>query len=232
VKAGIPPAMVAKGEDGEDYIVCNTKEDLVFLANLGCIDQNPWMSRIGSLDSPDYILLDLDPFECPFSKVIEAAIAIRKILEDCALRAFPKTTGGDGLHIFIPLNGKYTYDDARMFAEVLSLTAAQQKPGLFTTGRAIASRKKNHVYFDHLQIGHGKTIACVYSLRAYPHAPVSMPLDWNELTPKLTPTTFTIKNARERLAKRGDCFADVLTVKQSLTQPLAILRGMYEAGQS
>jgi len=232
VRAGIPESMVAKGEDGEEYIVCNTREDLVVLANLGCIDQNPWMSRIGSLDSPDYILVDLDPFECAFTKVIEAAIEVRKILEKCGLRAFPKTTGGDGLHIFIPLNGNYTYDDARMFAEVLSLTAAQQKPALFTTGRAIASRQKDRVYFDYLQIGHGKTIASAYSLRAYPHAPVSMPLDWKELTPKLTPTTFTIKNARERIAKRGDCFADVLTLKQSLTKPLAVLRKMYEAGKA
>jgi bifunctional non-homologous end joining protein LigD len=232
VRAGIPPSMVAKGEDGEEYIVCNTRDDLVFLANLGCIDQNPWMSRIGSLDSPDYILVDLDPFECAFSKVIEAAIEVRNILEKCGLRAFPKTTGGDGLHIFIPLNRTYTYDDARMFAEVLSLTAAQQKPALFTVGRAIASRIKDRVYFDYLQIGRGKTIASAYSLRAYPHAPVSMPLDWEELTPKLTPTTFTIKNARERIAKRGDSFADVLTLKQSLTKPLAVLRKMYEADKA
>ena len=160
-----------------NYVICNDKPTLLYLANLGCIDQNPWMSRIGSLDNPDFVLIDLDPYECEYDKIIEAALLTRKALDSIGLEGYPKTTGGDGMHIYIPLEPVYTYDQIRAFAELLWRLVIGRKPDLFTTPRAVAQRKKGRVYFDYLQIGKSKTIAAPYVLRAHDGAPVATPLD-------------------------------------------------------
>ncbi|MEJ7608223.1 MAG: hypothetical protein WKF37_18635 [Bryobacteraceae bacterium] len=102
------------------YVVCDDRSTLLFLTNLGCIDQNPWMSRIGSLDYPDYILIDLDPVECGFDKIIEAMHLVKEVLDDLNLQGYPKTTGGDGMHIFIPIEPEYSYEQARSFAEIVA----------------------------------------------------------------------------------------------------------------
>ncbi len=198
------------------YIVANDRATLLYLANLACIDQNPWMSRIGSLDNPDFVLIDLDPLECPFDKIVEAALLVRKRLDELELEGYPKTTGGDGMHIYIPLEPVYTYEQVRSFAEILSILVIGDQPDLFTTPRAVAKRKKGKVYFDYLQISSGKTIAGPYVLRAYPGAPVSTPLKWSEVRKGLSPERFTIKNARARFDKTGDLFAPVLTKKQRI----------------
>jgi len=142
-----------------NYAVCNDRVSLLYLANLGCIDQNPWMSRIGSLDSPDFILIDLDPQECPYDRIVEAALLVHEKLEQIGLTGYPKTTGGDGMHIYIPLENSYTYEQARVFAEILGVMLSGKRPDLFTTPRSVAKRDKGKVYFDYLQIGEGKTIS-------------------------------------------------------------------------
>jgi bifunctional non-homologous end joining protein LigD len=206
--------------DGIRYVLVEDEPSLLYLTNLGCIDQNPWMSRVGSLDKPDFILIDLDPYHCAFSKVVEAALLVKQKLDAMGLRGYPKTTGGDGMHIYIPIEPVYTYDHARAFAEVIARLLAAERPELFTTPRAVDKREKDRVYFDWMQIAESKTISAPYVARAYPGAPVSAPLAWNEVTPELHPSQFTIRNAPARFAKTGDLFAEVLTRPQRIEKAL------------
>lgn len=133
------------------------------------------------------------------------------------------------MHIYIPLENGYTYEQARIFAEVLGMMASDARPDLFTTPRSVAKREKGKVYFDHLQIGEGKTIAAPYVARAYDGAPVSTPLEWSEVRPGLLPAQFHIGNAPERFRRVGDLFADVLTKGQRLEKPLEKLEPLLRA---
>ncbi len=198
------------------YAVANDRATLLYLTNLGCIDQNPWMSRIQSLDYPDYILIDLDPLECSYELILEAALLVKRKLDELEIEGYPKTTGGDGMHIFIPIEPRYTFEHARSFAEILSQLVIHEKPELFTTPRAVAKRRKGRVYFDYLQISSGKTISAPYVLRAYDGAPVSTPLSWGEVKPGLSPKQFTMMNALDRFRRVGDLFEPVLKNPQRL----------------
>ncbi|MDP9054563.1 MAG: DNA ligase D [Acidobacteriota bacterium] len=210
------------------YLLAQDKASLLYLTNLGCIDQNPWMSRVGSLDNPDYILIDLDPQECAFTKIVEAALLVRQKLDDIGLEGYPKTTGGDGMHIFIPIEPRYTYEQARTFAEVIAMMLAGERPDLFTRPRSVTAREKNRVYFDHIQIGKSKTISAAYVARAYPGAPVSTPLAWDEVKPSLHPSQFSIANAPERFARVGDLFDGVLKKKQKIEKAFGKLEKLLK----
>ncbi len=198
------------------YALAEDRASLLYLTNLGCIDQNPWMSRVGSLDRPDFILIDLDPQECGFAKIVEAALLVREKLEAIGLTGYPKTTGGDGMHIYIPIEPLYSWEQARTFAEVIARLLAAERPDLFTTPRTVAAREKNKVYFDYLQIAESKTIAAPYVARAYAGAPVSTPLSWDEVKPGLHPSQFNIGNAPARFARVGDLFGGVLAKPQKI----------------
>jgi bifunctional non-homologous end joining protein LigD len=217
----LEPIFSEHNQDKIHYIICNDRATLIYLANLACIDQNPWMSRIGSLDNPDFALIDLDPTEgCPYGQIVEAAQLVKKTLDSIGLAGYPKTTGGDGMHIYIPIEPVYTYEQVRSFAELLSILVINQQPDLFTTPRAVSRRKKAKVYFDYLQISSAKTIAAPYVLRAHPGAPVSTPLDWSEVKAGLDPGQFNIRNAMDRFERTGDLFAAVLTKPQKLEPAL------------
>jgi len=198
------------------YVLAQNTAALLFLVQQGCIDQNPWQSRVGTLDNPDFILIDLDPQGCEYSMIVEAALLVRRTLDKLELEGYPKTTGGDGMHIYIPVIPEYTYDITRTFAEAISRICVAEKPELFTTPRSVEKRQKNKVYFDYLQNGEGKTIAAPYVVRAHPGAPVATPLAWREIKPGLTPAQFHIRNAIARFDKVGDLFAGVLNKKQDL----------------
>lgn len=209
------------------YIICNDRATLVYLANLACIDHNPWMSRVGSLDNPDFALIDLDPTEgCPYSKIVEAAQLVKKTLDSVGLAGYAKTTGGDGMHVYVPLEPVYTFEQVRSFAEILSILVIRQNPDLFTTPRTVSQRKKGKVYFDYLQISSAKTIAAPYVLRAYPGAPVSTPLDWSEVEKGLEPRQFSLHNALDRFERVGDLFEPVLTNRQRFEAALEKVGGL------
>lgn len=212
-----------------NYVICNDNPTLLYLANLGCIDHNPWMSRVGSLENPDFMLIDLDPYECSYDLIVEAALITRKALESIGLEGYPKTTGGDGMHIYVPVATAYSYDQIRSFAEILWHFVVGRKPELFTTPRAVAKRKKGRVYFDYLQIGKSKTIAGPYVLRAHDGAPVATPLAWKEVKKGLTPGQFNIRNAMARFDKLGDLFAGVLTNPQRIEKPLELLSELMKS---
>lgn len=214
---------IEESEKLNHYPIANNKASLLYLVNLGCIDQNPLTSRIGSLDKPDWVLLDLDPVEASYDLIVEAALLIREILSDLGLAGYAKTTGGDGMHIYVPLDPIYTFEQVRNFAEILSHLAVDREPNLFTTPRSVEKRKKNRVYFDYLQIGSGKTISSPYVVRAYDGAPVATPLAWKEVKHGVKPSDFRIDNTVARFRKLGDIFAPVLQGGQRLETALAQL---------
>jgi bifunctional non-homologous end joining protein LigD len=202
--------------DDIHYVFADDRASLLYLVNLGCIDHNPWMSRSPSLDNPDFILIDLDPQECLFDKIVDAALLVKRVLDRIGLVGYPKTTGGDGMHVYVPVEPVYSYEETRTFADLISRLAIAEDPNLFTTPRAVAKRQKNRVYFDYLQNGRSKTIAAPYVLRAYGGAPVATPLEWAEVRHGLHPAQFNITNALARFAARGDLFAGVLHAPQEL----------------
>jgi bifunctional non-homologous end joining protein LigD len=209
------------------YVFAEDRASLLYLVNLGCIDHNPWMSRTPHLDNPDFVLIDLDPMECPFDLIVDAACMVKEVLDKIGLAGYPKTTGGDGLHVYIPVQPIYTYEETRTFAELIARVVQSGNPALFTTPRSVSKRQKNRVYFDYLQNARSKTIAAPYVLRAYPHAPVATPLAWREVKRGLHPTDFTIANAPARFAAKGDLFAPVLTNLQHLDAPLEKLSALF-----
>jgi len=202
--------------DDIHYVFAEDRASLLYLVNLGCIDHNPWMSRSPSLDNPDFILIDLDPQECLFDKIVDAALLVKRVLDRIGLVGYPKTTGGDGMHVYVPVEPIYSYEETRTFAELISRVTIAEDPSLFTTPRIVAKRQKNRVYFDVLQNGRSKTIAAPYVLRAYGGAPVATPLEWGEVRRGLHPMQFNITNALDRFAERGDLFAGVLNAPQEL----------------
>jgi bifunctional non-homologous end joining protein LigD len=205
------------------------KADLLYLTNLGCIDQNPWMSRWPNLNHPDFVLIDLDSNDAPYNKIVEAALLVQKLLVELGLAGFPKTTGGDGMHVYIPVAPVYTFEHTRVFAELIARLLAHRHPALFTTPRAVAARTKGLVYFDWVQNGEGKTISAPYVVRPKPGAPVATPLKWEEVEPGLDPAAFHIRNALDRFQKVGDLFAPVLGSTQRLEKALERLQKIVGA---
>ncbi|MBI2157472.1 MAG: DNA ligase D, partial [Candidatus Rokubacteria bacterium] len=192
-----------------DYFVVDDRESLRYVANLGTIPLHLWASRVGRLDHPDWLVLDLDPKGAPFTDVVEVAQTLRRLLDGLELPSYPKTSGATGLHILLPLGARYRYEEARGFAHLLALLVVQAAPSISTIARPIRSRG-GRVYVDWGQNGHGQTIVAPFSVRPLPGAPVSCPLGWDEVTARLDPGTFTIRTAPPRLEKLGDPLAPVL----------------------
>jgi bifunctional non-homologous end joining protein LigD len=214
-------------ESSTDFVICDDKASLLYLANLGCIDQNPWMSRVGSLGNPDFILIDLDPYHCGFDRIVAAAQLVREKLELIGFQGYPKTTGGDGMHIYIPVRPEYTYAQTRALAEIMARWVTSERPDLFTSPRTVAAREKGKVYFDWMQNAEGKTISAPYVLRAYPGAPVATPLRWEEVRGGLKPIQFHIGNVLRRFERVGDLFAGVLEKPQEIEPALERLSRVF-----
>ncbi|MCG2792583.1 MAG: DNA ligase D [Weeksellaceae bacterium] len=194
-----------------NYIICNDKETMAYLNNLGCIELNVWTSRLPKADFPDYLVLDLDPSEKNgFEDVVETAHAVKEVLDLAGIGGIPKTSGSTGIHIYIPMGAKYSYDQVKDFGHLLMQIVQQKLPDLTTLERSLQKRDKNKIYLDYLQNRRGQTLASVYSLRPKDGAPVSMPLEWSEIGAGLKPTDFNIHNALERLEQTGDLFKPVL----------------------
>lgn len=193
------------------YLLCNTKESLAYLNNLGCIDLNPWNSTTENLENPTWLAIDLDPSaKNTFEDVIETALMVKEVLDKAKITAYPKTSGSTGIHIFIPMGGKYTFEQVKDFANIIMQKVEKQLPDLTTLERALKTRSTKKIYLDYLQNRSGQTLASVYSIRPKEHAPVSMPLEWKEVKTGLKPTDFTIENALKRIKKKGDLFLPVL----------------------
>ena len=202
------PYTTSEGEDKE-YLVGTDEASLLWMASLGCIEMNPWFSRVQSPDNPDYCVIDLDPDKNTFDQVVAAALEVKKVLDAIDVPSFCKTSGSTGMHIYIPLDAKYTYDQSQMFAKIIVTIVNKQIPDYTSLERMVANRK-GKMYLDFLQNRPGATIAGPYSLRPKIGATVSMPLHWDEVKPGLTMKDFTIFNSIERLKVEGDLFKGIL----------------------
>ncbi len=191
------------------YFVVDDLASLRYIANLGTIPIHVWSSCASALEHPDWMVLDLDPKEAPFTHVVQVARALRTILDELLLPSFIKTSGATGLHVLIPMGRQYTHEESRAFARVLAMMTVDTVPEISTVTRAIAGRG-GKVYVDFGQNGRGNTIVSPYSVRPLKGAPASCPLRWDEVTARLDPSRFTIRTIPERFASMPDPMAGVL----------------------
>jgi bifunctional non-homologous end joining protein LigD len=214
-------------KDGEPvhYVVCNDRETLLYMINLGSIDLHPWMSRYDDLESPDWAILDLDPTVDDFSKVIRIARSIGKLLRGAGLRPLLKTSGATGLHVVVPLQRGYSYEQSRMFCELVARMIVREHKGIATVERSVAKRE-DLVYIDYLQNIKEQTVVPAYVARPVPGAHVSAPLDWDELESDLRPSMFDIFNMPARLEHRGDLFRGALDDPQDLRPAIEALAAL------
>jgi len=192
-----------------DYLICNDKATLLYMANLGCIDINPWNSTIKQIENPDWLVIDIDPSKDKFEEVVQTALTVKEVMDELETECYCKTSGASGLHVYIPLGAKYDYDSIKIFAQLVATEIQKRIPDITSLERSIKKRN-NKIYVDYLQNRRGQTLAAPYSVRPVPGAQVSTPLEWSEVTEKLHPSQFTIKNVLQRFEKKGDLWAPVL----------------------
>jgi bifunctional non-homologous end joining protein LigD len=220
------------------FAVCNDAPSLVYFANLAAIVLHVWTSRVPALEEPDFVVFDLDPGEkCALKTLATVALTVRGLLEEIGLIPLVKTTGGYGVHVIVPLGPGYSYDTAKIFAEIVARRAATALGELATLQRAIAKRPPAAVYIDYVQVGQGKTIVAPYSVRARDAAPVSTPLHWSEveaLARRRTTTApadefakYTIASTPGRLAREGDLWGPKAWKKQQLEAPIGKARRLW-----
>lgn len=205
-----------------DYLVCNNRATLLYLVNLGCIDINPWMSRTTSPEAPDFVNIDLDPSDGDFGKAITAAQASKKVLDKYKLKAFPKTSGKTGIHIYIPVRG-LDFPQARYYSGRLGEEIAALIPTIATTEVSISLRGKK-IFIDPSQNDYADTLACAYCVRPNTTPTVSTPLEWKEIKAGLKPERFTIETIFARLEKKGDLFKGVMDTKIAKANARALQR--------
>lgn len=217
----------AEGGRKVTYVVCNDEPSLVYVANLASIVLHVWTSRVRTLDEPDFVFFDLDPGEkCSLKTLAGVALSMRAILGTIGLEPLVKTSGGMGLHLFVPLAGGYTYDTVKLFAEFVARHAGGELGDAVSLMRTIKQRDPAAVYLDYVQVGRGKTYVAPYSVRARDGAPVSTPLRWDEveafarkrgtIAPWDEFGKLTIRTTPKRLARDGDLWGGKLWRKQRL----------------
>ena len=191
------------------YFVVDDPVALRYVANMGTIPLHVWSARVGSITTPDWMVLDLDPKSAPFSDVIRVAKTVHRILDELELPNWVKTSGASGLHVLVPMGRRYTHEETRTFARLLAVLVVEAEPEISTIARAIGSRE-GKVYVDFGQNGHGNTIVSPYSVRPLPGAPASCPLQWSEVNARLDPAKFTIRTIPKRFEKMEDPMRAVL----------------------
>ena len=211
----VPTVDVSTGDQEARYIVCGDRDTLLYMVNLGSIDFHPWLSRIDDLDAPDWAVIDLDAKGSSFAKVVRVARTLAKVLHGMETAGYPKTSGKSGMHVYVPLAGGYTYDQARMFCEGLARVVVREHRDIATVERS-AARRGDRVYVDFLQNRREQTVVPPYAVRPVAGATVSAPLSWDELDADLSPSRFTLDTVPERLARTGDLFRDALANGQDL----------------
>jgi len=206
-----------------DYIVCNNKATLLYVANLGCIEINPWNSTTKKIGNPTWMVIDIDPSDKnKFTEVVDTALAVKMILDKGGITSYCKTSGASGLHVYVPLKNKYDYVTVKDFAHIVASLVQEQLPEITTLERSLSKRGPK-IYIDYLQNRTGQTLASVYSVRPVPGASVSAPLEWKEVDHKLSPKQFTMQNIFQRLKKKGDLFLPVLNESNSIDKALKAL---------
>ncbi len=211
---------VTLGSDDDktiEYLLCQDIDTLLFMVNLGCIEINPWNAAMPQPDNPDLMVFDLDPLDIDFSAVTDVALEFRKLFDQLKMPSFCKTSGGRGLHIYIPIQPDYSHRQIQNFAKTLEMHVHKTTRSITSLERS-PSKRKGKIYLDYLQNGKGKTMASVYSIRPRPGAPVSTPLLWEEVNQDLDPLDFNIHTVPERIQQCGDPWKELLTTKTDLKQ--------------
>lgn len=199
------------------YFLIQNKATLEYIINLGTIELHPFLSRIDKPDYPDYFVLDLDPESVPFDTIIKTANTIHELFTEWGIPHYCKTSGGRGLHIWIPLKRKYTFDQSLQFGKIISHLIHRELPKITSLERKPSNRQKQ-IYLDVYQNHYKQTVVAPYSVRGKPNAPVSTPLEWNEVVKGMRPHDFTIKTVPARLKQIGDIFHPVLEKGFNLKQ--------------
>jgi bifunctional non-homologous end joining protein LigD len=193
----------------KEFLVATDEASLLYMVSLGCIEMNPWSSTVKKPDHPDWCIIDLDPDKNPFDQVIETARVIHTVLDGLGIDSYCKTSGSTGIHIYIPLGAKYTYEESKEFARSI-VTIVQKEIPKFTSIERPTAKRKGKIYLDFLQNRPQATLAAPYSVRPKPGATVSMPLHWEELKKGLKMLDFNMRNAIARINNEGDIFKPVL----------------------
>jgi bifunctional non-homologous end joining protein LigD len=199
-----------------DYGVYSTIASVLHFVTLGTIEQHPWHSTVKRLDKPDWIAIDLDPKKAPWENVLQVALVVTEVADEIGLKAFPKTSGSSGIHIYVPLKPTNEYEKVAEFARMFASEVARRAPKIATVERTIAKRKSTQVYVDWMQNARGKSLAAVFTARAKPKATVSMPLTWQQLAKGVKIDDFTITNVPELLKKKGDAWEEFFASRQAL----------------
>jgi len=195
--------------EAKDFLICTNTASLLYMANLGCIEMNPWHSRMQTPHFPDWSVIDLDPGEISFEKVIETAQVVKQVLDTLQVPSYPKTSGSTGIHVYIPLGAKYNYEQSKQLAELIVNLVHQELPS-FTSLIRNPQKRKDKIYLDFLQNRPIQTICAPYSVRPKPGAPVSAPLHWDEVKLGLKIADFNMSNIHDRVKTEGDLFVGVL----------------------
>lgn len=212
-----------------NYFICDDVDSLLYIANMGTIPLHIWASRVGTLERPDWCILDLDPKDAPLAKVTKVAKYAKELCDEIDLPAFVKTSGSSGLHIMIPLGKQVTHEQSKQFGELLARAVVARASDIATVER-MPHKREGKVYVDFLQNGHGKLLAAPYSVRPLPGATVSAPLAWKEVTSKLDLKAFTIRTMTKRLERmRKDPLRDVLSLRPDLVAALSKLQQLLTA---
>ena len=219
---GVRAAAVRERPDKPDSaapcLVGGQLRTLLYMAQLAVISQDPWFSTLPDVETADLAAFDLDPMpEAPFERVLEVARRLHDELDRLGAPCFAKTSGSEGLHVFVPLPPGSPYEAGQIFCRIVATVVASAHPRAATVERMVRRRSADAVYVDCLQNTYGKTLACAYSARASPFAGVSTPLTWTEVhegaAAGLRPNDFTMRSLPGRLEQVGDLWAKLRTAK-------------------
>ncbi len=210
----------------KEYLVVKDEASLLYMVNMGCIEINPWSSTVKKPDNPTWCIIDLDPDTNRFDTVIQVARVGYEILTAAGIPSYCKTSGSTGLHIYIPLNGKYDYEQSKEFARVIVTMMHKEMPDTTSIERA-TSKRKGKIYLDFLQNRPQATLAAPYSVRPKAGATISMPLHWEEVKKGLKMSDFHLRNAVGLLKGREDIFKGVLGKGIDMQKALKELERLY-----
>lgn len=223
----IPRITVQKDKGKTTHVLCNSKRDLIFLANQDCITPHIWLSRKGSLNKPDKLIFDLDPPGDDFEVVSRGAKKIKNLLEGLELKPFVMTTGSSGLHVVSPLENSTEFDEVRDFAKDVAEVLVKNNKGDFTIKHRIKKRG-GKLFIDYLRNSFGQSSVSPYALRVYEGAPVATPIDWDELNKKnMNSRYYNIKNIAKRMKQKSDPWKKFFNFAKSLNEPRKILNDGY-----
>ena len=204
------------------YPLVGDELSLLWMVEFGCIDLHVWSSRADRPESPDFVVFDLDPADVGFAEVVRAARLLRDALDALGLESAPMTTGGEGMHVRVPIARRHGHDEVRHFADTVAGALVRAAPGLVTTERSRDRRRG--VFVDTKMNGHGQQLVAPYSVRPLPGAPVAAPLRWDEVDESLDPAAFSLERVAARAAADGDLFAPLLAGRRRLGPALRRVR--------